>query len=241
MRFFLIRSVTPILLAASLSARAGCPPPYTAASHATFYDAGTGSACGIANVDGMTTALTSRRWLNSAHCGECLRVTGPLGATIVKITDECPDCNASDLDMTRGAFAKIGNTNDGIIPISWERVDCPVTGNIALQIQNGVNQYYMSFLADLARQGITAISIREFGGAVWEPLARQSYGYFIIQSQSGNGFGFPLSVQLTSQSGEVLQLSNAIPNATQSVTYATSAQFGACADRVFANDFGSES
>jgi len=240
MRSLSIRSAISALLLTTAVAHAGCPPPYTATSHATFYDAGTGSACGIANVDGMTTAITSRRWLNSAHCGECLRVQGPLGATIVKITDECPDCNASDLDMTRGAFAKIGNTGDGIIPISWERVDCPVAGNIALQIQNGVNQYYMSFLADLTRQGVTAISIREFGSAIWEPLARQSYGYFIIQSQSAGGFSFPLSVELTSQSGESVQMSNVIPNATQSVTYPTSVQFGACADRIFANDFGSE-
>ena len=75
--------------------------------------------------------------------------------------------------------------------------------------------------------------------AIWEPLTRLDYGYFNIQSQAANGFNFPLSVEITSQSHEVLQIANAIPNATADITYSTSAQFGACSDRIFGADFGS--
>jgi hypothetical protein len=138
-------SCAPVLLGlVAATALANCPPPYTGSGHATYYVPSAGSACSVANVDGETTAITSVRWIGSAHCGECLRVQGPLGSAIVKVTDECPDCTASDLDLTQAAFAKIGNLADGIINISWQRVDCPVAGGLKLQVQDGVNPYYFS-------------------------------------------------------------------------------------------------
>jgi expansin (peptidoglycan-binding protein) len=236
------RSSRSICAALSLSlvaasAQAGCPPPYSASGHATYYVSSAGSACSVANVDGSTTAITSVRWMGSAHCGECLKVQGPLGSTIVKVTDECPDCTASDLDLTRGAFAKIGNLSDGVIDISWQRVDCPVAGGLKLQVQEGVNDYYLSFLADQTLQGVAAVSVKQNQSLNWQPLTRFSYGYFNISSATG--LAFPLSVQLSSESGEVLQIPNAIPNSTPDTTYSTSAQFAPCADRIFGSDFGS--
>ena len=221
-------------------AHGACPPPYSAVAQATYYTGSGQGACSLDVIDGETTAITSRRWMGSAHCGECLEVRGPLGATIVKVTDECPDCSVSDLDLTRGAFAKIGVLSDGVIPIAWTRVDCPVAGGLKIQVQNGVNPYYMSMLADDTLQGVTAMRIRQASSATWQTLTRQDYGYF-IGSMGGSGFSFPLSVELTSESAEVLQIPNAIPDASPAVTYATAAQFGACADRVFASDFGSTS
>lgn len=219
---------------------AACPPPYSATAQATYYVGSGPGACSLDVVDGKTTAITSRRWMGSAHCGECLNVRGPLGSTIVKVTDECPDCAVSDLDLTRGAFAKIGVLSDGVIPISWTRVDCPVAGGLKIQVQNGVNPYYMSMLADDTLQGVSAMRIKQSGSATWQTLARQDYGYF-IGSSGGSGFSFPLSVELTSESSEAVQIQNVIPNAAPAVTYSTASQFGACADRVFASDFGSES
>jgi len=242
MRHFAARIA--LLLAVVLAAgstQAACPPPYSATAQATYYipSPGSSGACSMANADGLTTAITSRRWMGSAHCGECLNVTGPLGSTIVKVTDLCPDCDHSDLDLSKGAFAKIGVISDGVIPISWQRVDCPVSGGLKLQVQEGVNAYYFSMLADNTLQGVTALRIRQAASAIWEPLTRLDYGYFNIQSQAANGFNFPLSVEITSQSHEVLQIANAIPNATAAITYSTSSQFGACNDRIFGADFGS--
>lgn len=219
-------------------ARAGCPPPYSATANATYYVGSGPGACSLDVIDGETTAITSRRWMGSAHCGECLQVRGPLGSTIVKVTDECPDCAVSDLDMTQGAFAKIGVLSDGVIPISWNRVDCPVAGGLKIQVQNGVNPYYMSMLADDTLQGVTAMRIKEASSATWQSLTRQDYGYF-IGSSGGGGFQFPLSVEVTSEAAEVVQIANVIPNASAGVTYSTATQFGACSDRVFAADFGS--
>jgi expansin len=234
--FWSIYAAAGLILATAV-AQAGCPPPYSASGHATYYVSSAGSACSVDNVDGLTTAITSVRWIGSAHCGECLRVQGPLGSTIVKVTDECPDCTASDLDLTRGAFAKIGNLSDGVINISWQRVDCPVAGGLKLQVQEGVNDYYLSFLADQTLQGVAAVSVKQNQSATWESLTRLSYGYFNISSASG--LAFPLSVQLRSESGEVLQIANALPNSTADITYATPAQFTPCADRIFGSDFGS--
>jgi expansin (peptidoglycan-binding protein) len=221
------------------AAHAGCAPPYSASAAATFYDAAvnSGGACSLTNIDGETTAITFRRWLGSAHCGECLLVRGPLASTIVKVTDECPDCTHSDLDLTRGAFAKIGVLSDGVIPISWQRVDCPVSGGLKLQVQDGVNPYYMSFLADQTLQGVAAMRIKQSTSASWQAMTRLDYGYFNV---TGSPLNFPLAVEVTSQSGEVVQIANAIPDASAGVSYQRPEQFGACSDRVFASDFGSD-
>ena len=232
-------SAAAVLLAFAGTPRAACPPPYTATGHATYYAASGQGACSLTNVDGETTAIVYTRWNGSAHCGECLEVSGPLGATIVKVTDECPDCDHSDLDLSQGAFAKIGALPDGVIPISWRRVDCPVGGGLKLQVKDGVNPYWFTLLADATRQGIAAIRAKEHGSSVWQPLTRLDYGYFNVTSSAPAGLSFPLSIELTSVSGEVLQLADAIHDATASVTYGRAEQFGACSDRVFASDFGS--
>ena len=223
----------------SCALQAACPPPYSASGHATYYAASGQGACSLANVDGETTAIVYTRWNGSAHCGECLRVTGPLGSTIVKVTDECPDCDHSELDMSQGAFAKIGALPDGVIPISWQRVDCPVSGGFKLQVKDGVNPYWFTLLADDTRQGIASIRAKEHSSSVWQPLTRLDYGYFNFTSSAPAGLSFPLSIELTSLSGEVLQLADAIHDATASVTYSRAEQFSGCTDRIFANDFGS--
>jgi expansin (peptidoglycan-binding protein) len=229
--------VGAIVVIFASASQAACPPPYSASGHATYYAAGGQGACSLQNVDGETTAIVYTRWNGSAHCGECLQVTGPLGSTIVKVTDECPDCDHSELDMSQGAFAKIGALPDGVIPISWQRVDCPVGGGLKLQVKDGVNPYWFTLLADGTRQGIAAMRAKEHSSSVWQPLTRLDYGYFNFTSSTG--LAFPLSIELTSVSGEVLQLSDAIHDATASVTYSRAEQFSGCDDRIFAGDFGS--
>jgi expansin (peptidoglycan-binding protein) len=220
---------------------AGCPPPYSSSGVATFYDTGTFAtgACSVPNVDGVTAAITSARWNNAAHCGECLNVTGPLGSTIVRITDECPTCQDSGLDLTTAAFAKIADPVDGIVPITWERVDCAVTGGLSLQVQDGSNPYYLSVLATNTNQAVASISAAGTDSGNWQSLVRQSYGYYVDASPSPP-FMSSISVRLTSQSGQVLDLSAALASATGPQTYTTTRQFDGCTDRIFADDFTSD-
>ncbi|CAG8584452.1 5516_t:CDS:2, partial [Ambispora leptoticha] len=93
---------------------------------ATFYNAGLG-ACGITNSDSdMIAALNAPQWGNPAnpnaspYCGKQAIVTGPKGSVTVTITDKCPTCASGCLDLTPGAFGKIGDPNDGKVPITWD-------------------------------------------------------------------------------------------------------------------------
>lgn len=230
-------AVAAVLLAGvATSASAGCPPPYTAVGQAGSYSISSGSygACGLPNTDGVTAAIASSRWIGSGHCGECLDVSGPLGSTIVQITDECVGCT-HDLDMTPAAFAKIANPAQGLANISWQRVDCPVSGGITIQVANSINAFYFSALVENTLQGVAGVAFAPSGSGTFQPLTRETYNYFDF---SGTVNNYPLTLRLTSQSGEALQLSASI-NMTSGAAYVTNQQFEGCTDRIFASDFGS--
>lgn len=230
-------AVEAVLLAVGASsAFAGCPPPYTVVGQAGSYSISSGSygACSLPNTDGITAAIASSHWIGSGHCGECLEVSGPLGSTVVQITDECVGCT-HDLDMTPAAFAKIANPTQGLANISWQRVDCPVSGGITVQAANGINAFYFSALAENTLQGVAGIAFAPSGSTTFQPLSRDTYNYFDFNGTVGS---YPLTLRLTSQSGEVLQLSTPI-NMTGGAAYATDQQFQGCTDRIFASDFGS--
>ncbi|KAI8051010.1 hypothetical protein BDF22DRAFT_601083, partial [Syncephalis plumigaleata] len=52
-------------------------------------------------------------------CGKCAHVKGPKGSVVVKIIDACRECEEHSLDMSRAAFARIGDLKEGVIPIKW--------------------------------------------------------------------------------------------------------------------------
>ena len=234
----------PLVLISSLFsgiASAACPPPYTSPATATNYAVGQSSngACSVPNVDGVTAAIAGVRWNNSAHCGECLDVHGPLGSTVVRVTDECPDCAATGLDLSQGAFAKVADLNDGVASVTWERVDCPVSGGLTLQTIDS-NPYYLKMLAANTNQGVSAIRIKSGSNGTWQQLAAQSDGtYQILPS---NMLQSPVFVELTSNSAQVLDITTAlpVPSSTTSGTYSTDQQFDGCTDRIFASDFTSD-
>lgn len=54
-----------------------------------------------------------------------------------QIVDKCPDgdCTENHLDLFPDAFAAIGDPNAGVIPISWDYVECPddkITGPLSI-------------------------------------------------------------------------------------------------------------
>jgi expansin (peptidoglycan-binding protein) len=79
---------------------------------------------------------------NSAHCGECVQVTGPKGNVLIKIVDKCPECKTGDLDFSPVAFDKFADRIQGRVPISWYPVPCPVTGGIVYHFKDGINPWF---------------------------------------------------------------------------------------------------
>ena len=211
---------------------ATCPVPFVGAHEATYYTSTAGS--GACTVDWSAgehiAAMNNPQWDGSAHCGECLSVTGPLGSTIVKVVDLCPECISGDLDLSLAAFAAIANPGDGRVDISWERVECPVAGNLAFRFQ-GSHEFYLKLQALDHRQGVQAMSV--FHNGSYQPMARSSDNHFIYLP--GSQMTPPLAIRLTSTTGEIVDQSiNSIVNST---IIPGTAQLAPCAATLFANGF----
>lgn len=227
-----IRLIPMLLLGAAAPLGAACPPAFTGNNSAFFYDtsAGTG-ACSVPWTSGAhVAAINAPQWEGAAHCGECLRVTGPLGTTVVKVLDLCPECPSGSLDLSPEAFAAIGEPVQGTVPIQWERVDCPVSGNIVYRF-DGSSAFYLSLQPREHRHGVQSISVLDNGSYV--PMVRNSSNKFI--HATGTGSAANVQVRVTSAAGEVLdQTFSFIQNDTD---IPGSGQFSSCSASLFGNGF----
>lgn len=229
----------------------GCPGgtcvPSPGGGRATYYTAATG-ACGIP-VDGpeaLVTAVAEHLWQGSAVCGRCARVTGPLGAVVVEITDLCPAApnpewcagDAAHLDLSEGAFAAIADPARGVAYVDWEIVECPVAGTVTLLNKDGINPWWYAVFAYDLRQGVTSLEIRDAAaGAQWLPASRQSYNAFVVSP--GFALDPPLSVRLTGVGGEVITGLGVVATLDPSTEWDLGEQFERCS--LFADGFESGS
>ncbi|HEX8537653.1 MAG TPA: expansin EXLX1 family cellulose-binding protein, partial [Cystobacter sp.] len=106
----------------------------------TYYNATGAGACSFdaSPQDLDVAAIAQGEYENSATCGACAEVQGPLGTVRVRIVDVCPGCTtAGHLDLSREAFAKIARPVDGRVPVKWRFVSCPVTDSIQYRFKTG--------------------------------------------------------------------------------------------------------
>ena len=195
---------------ASLAAspETGCPGSWADSGEASFYDAfGQANACALPlTPDQYVVAVAEAAFDGSAVCGRCLRITGPLGSIVARITDYCVGLGCRDLDLSPNAFAAIGNPFDGVIPVSWESVSCDVAGPIAFHFDPGSNLYYAKIQVRNHRYGIAGLAIAEFGQP-FAPLARSSDNAFEFVS-GVDPIAAPLSFRVTDLHGAMLEETN---------------------------------
>ncbi len=216
------------------AASATCPPAFQSSGEATYYAADGSGACSYPadTSDPLIAAINGPQWSGSAHCGECLQVTGPLGTVRVRIVDECPECATGDLDLHPTAFAQIAHVIDGRVPISWTRVDCPETGHVIARVSEGSNPYYIGLVADHHRQGVSGMSI--LVATTWQAMARQDYNRFVYTG--GGPVNPPFQIRTTSTAGESVQ--HTVANLDAGSVFNADGQFSTCTDDViFTNGF----
>jgi expansin (peptidoglycan-binding protein) len=182
----------------------GCPGSWTGAGEATYYDAFLQpNACGLPlTSDQYVVAVTEAVFDGSAVCGRCLRITGPLGSVVARITDYCVGTGCRDLDLSPNAFAAIGDPLDGIIPVGWESVSCDVEGPIAFHFDAGSNPYYAKIQVRNHRYGVAGLAIAEAGQSFVE-LERTSDNAFEFVS-GVDPIAVPLSLRVTDLHGAML-------------------------------------
>ncbi|KAL2491307.1 Expansin-B4 [Abeliophyllum distichum] len=191
-----------------------------------------GGACGFgSNVENapynsLISAGNENIYKSGKGCGTCYKVKCTKNVACsgnpvtVTITDECPECNYNQFDLSGKAFgslAKPGQANTlrvaGKINIQYQRVPCSYgSTTIVFKIDQGSNPFYLAFAilfeegdGDLASVALipsktkNLISMQQSFGATWKTQ--------IPQGTSG-----PYSVRLTSvESRKSVLAPNVIP------------------------------
>lgn len=203
----------------------GCPGSWTGSGEATYYTATSVNACALPVTPGdYVAAVPQADFDGSAVCGRCMRITGPLGSIVARITDYCVGSGCRAFDLSPEAFAAIGNLVDGIIPVSWESVSCDVVGPVAFYYDPGSNPYYAKIQVRNHRYGVAGLSIRTSGAGSYVALDRSSDNAF--EYTPGTSILAPLSFRVTDLHGTLLEETDLAYAAGTEV--AGTAQFALC-------------
>lgn len=156
---------------------------------ATYYDAtGAGNCMYEAGGDLMVAAMNHTDYENSQACGAYVEVTGPRGTVTVRIVDQCPECQAGHVDLSREAFAKIADVIDGRVTVSWRLLSPELSGPIAYRFKEGSSQWWCGIQVRNHRNPVR--SVEALVNGAWKQIPRQDYNYFV--SADGSGCGAPL-------------------------------------------------
>ncbi|EMS57929.1 Expansin-B5 [Triticum urartu] len=187
-------------------------------------------------------------------CGSCYQVkcTGNKACSgrpvTVVIADNCPDgiCASEDhFDMSGTAFGAMANRgmadrlrSAGQLKIHYARVPCNYNGmNIVFKVDAGSNPFYLSVLImyQAGDGDLSAVDIMQGGcapghhndhGAPWMAMTQSWGALWLLQSNNGKPLQAPFSFRLTSGSGKVLEVTNAIPSGWSAGTsYSSSANY----------------
>ncbi|HEY9025355.1 MAG TPA: expansin EXLX1 family cellulose-binding protein [Burkholderiaceae bacterium] len=169
----------------------------------TYYGATGQGACSFdASSDLMVAAMNDTDYAGSAACGEYATITGPRGTVTVRITDECPECAAGDIDLSAQAFAKIADPVAGRVAITWQVVAGDVSGPVQYRYKEGSTRYWTAIQVRNHRLPIAKLEIMPTGATSWIAVTREPYNYFVYPTTINAG---ALQVRITSSTGAVLQ------------------------------------
>ncbi|KAM0206019.1 hypothetical protein ACHAPA_012348 [Fusarium lateritium] len=101
------------------------PEVFTGGQATWYHQNGESGECGgVYRDDELVVALDYRRFDRSL-CGRKIRVTNSSNGRTVDVTvvAACPTCvNSNSLDMSVGAFSRVGSLSDGAYDVTWSYI-----------------------------------------------------------------------------------------------------------------------
>ncbi|GIJ72053.1 hypothetical protein Voc01_069700 [Virgisporangium ochraceum] len=191
-------AVITVVLVRTGSAACAAPAQARVSGKATFYAATGAGNCSFDKVSTpLVVALGPADYRSGAACGGYLDVTGPKGTVRVKVVDQCPECAAGHIDLSREAFTKIANPVDGIVPVTFRTVTDPgLPGPVTVRVKEGSSQYWLALRFDNHGNALTSAELKVGNG--FQKLQRTDFNYWIDESGAGGG---PFTVRLTDATG----------------------------------------
>ncbi len=204
-----------------------CTSPPPASGDATTYSGTSAGACMFAAGLSLYAAAAPTVFDGSAACGACAEVTGPAATATLELVDLCPECAASQLDLSPGAWdAVTAGAAPGRAPIAWRFVPCPGTGPVRFVAAAGVNPWWIGVVVSDHRYPIAAVELRAAGAGAWVPLARTAWNTWTA-SGTGAGFAAPLDFRATDVFGGITATNAPMPAIAEGAE-ATAPQLAAC-------------
>ncbi|MEV0129827.1 expansin EXLX1 family cellulose-binding protein [Dactylosporangium sp. NPDC050688] len=205
--------VVSIVLVAQDSGNAACaaPPPAARepvvenarAGSASYYSTNRNGMCnlGAPSSDGYA-AIGPAEWAGGAACGSYLAVTGPNGrTTMVQVVDQCPSCPAGKIDLSKAAFARIGDVSAGIIKITYGAVRDPeLPGPLKVRARGGTGYSSLSVVLDNHGNRLSTVELQTPAG--WTPLKHNTDNTWTGPS----GLTGPIALRVTDTSGHQVTL-----------------------------------
>lgn len=201
MAFAAAVGLTLVLQYGGTPACAAPPGSSSRSGEASFYDLGGGQGnCSFPNApaDDLFVALGDSEYSQADACGTYLDVTGPKGSVRVKVIDRCPECERGHLDLSRTAFARIADTQQGIVPITYRAAAAPVApGPITVRVKEGSSQFFLAVLIDNHATELDTVRIAGPGESP-RSAKRADFNFWIIESGIGPG---PFRITMTDVGG----------------------------------------
>jgi expansin len=136
--------------------------------------------------------------INAALAGVYLEVEGPLGTTVVYVTDLYPEGDPGALDLCPTSFDKIGDMSAGKIDIRWRGVKAPISGNVSYRIKEGSSQYWAAI--QVRNHTYPVLKMEYAEGGEWIYMEKMPYNHFMATDMGPE----ILEIRLTDIRGEMV-------------------------------------
>ncbi|WP_245848502.1 expansin EXLX1 family cellulose-binding protein [Lentzea kentuckyensis] len=186
-------SAPPATVAAAGAPLAGkIKPGVTRNAPATFYGTDGGGACSYdPGPDPLTVAMNWSDYEDSKACGAYILVRANGKSLTVRVTNLCPaPCRVGQLDLSREAFARLADPQQGEIPVTWTLVSPPLEKKISVRYKTGSSQWWCGIQVIDHRNPVARLEVQ--AGGQWKEVRRAEYNYFL--SENGAGCGGALAV-----------------------------------------------
>lgn len=159
------------------------------------------------------------KWCCGSGVDHCNEIDFKYGCPI---PEESFHVDLSDIAMSRlQTNDPYGDMVDGVIPIRYKRVPCPVKGNIHVWLRPGAGPWYFALtVVNVANMGsLVAVEVQQADGK-WVPLVRdpnysstrpqERYGSWTVKQGTGP-FEVPMNLRFTDSAFNTLTAPNGIP------------------------------
>lgn len=191
---------------------------------ATTYAGTSAGACMFPAGLSLYAAVAPAVYDGARACGACVEATGPAGTATLAVVDLCPECAATQLDLSPAAWTALTGADPGRAAITWRFVPCAVSGPVRFVASAGVNDWYASVVVQDHRWPIAAVELLPAGATAWVPLARDATNQW-IGSASSAGFSTPLHFRAMDAFGRITATDVPMP-ALSAGAEAIAPQFG---------------